>query len=465
MKSVSIPLVLLAMASIALANTAPMVVIQSATMRPGTTLRDVVYRVNDPDDPTVKTRALAFVDGERSFAKVLRPVTFVEGTAAKLGDAIPANVDHTLTWDVAADWDIDLGQVMFEVLAMDGRGLLPFDWITIPATGENPEMTISKDSPDVASILDSLFWQYASGDPDLELANGTLRGNSNSGVFDGQILAQSNGIWPYGGHFILKRMNLSPFHAGESQWAYQKARVLLGGFSTSNLYVSRKPWTGITPLVSWLKEIQQPVSLSEIRDLAVADMGSSATFDQRTFIALMPDSSVFTWGRSWYSNMPLNGLKDVIQVSSSNYHAMALKADGTVVATSFQNRNGEANVPSGLTDVISIAAGGSNINEPYCLALKSDGTIVSWGNGRGGAPNSIPGAISIEEGVALKSDGTVIKWGGAAPNGMMNVVTLKKFMAIKSDGTRVIWTSIPSNLNPADIVALAPSVAILSKRL
>ena len=90
------------MASAALANTAPTVVIQSAAMRPGTTLMDVVYRVNDPDDATVKTRALAFVDGVRSFANVLKPVTFVEGTAAKLGDAIPSNTDHTLTWDVAS---------------------------------------------------------------------------------------------------------------------------------------------------------------------------------------------------------------------------------------------------------------------------------------------------------------------------------------------------------------------------
>jgi hypothetical protein len=82
MKTIFIPLVLLAMASAALANIAPTVVIQSAAMRPGTTLMDVVYRVNDPDDATVKTRALAFVDGGRSFANVLKPVTFVEGTAA-----------------------------------------------------------------------------------------------------------------------------------------------------------------------------------------------------------------------------------------------------------------------------------------------------------------------------------------------------------------------------------------------
>ena len=109
LKSLLLPLVWATSLTLACANTAPTVVIQSAAMRPGTTLMDVVYRVNDPDDATVKTRALAFVDGVRSFANVLKPVTFVEGTAAKLGDAIPSNTNHTLTWDVAADWNVDLG--------------------------------------------------------------------------------------------------------------------------------------------------------------------------------------------------------------------------------------------------------------------------------------------------------------------------------------------------------------------
>jgi hypothetical protein len=77
MTNVFIPLVLLAMASAAVANTAPAVVVQSAAMRPGTTLMDVVYRVNDPDDATVKTRALAFVDGVRSFTNALKPITFL----------------------------------------------------------------------------------------------------------------------------------------------------------------------------------------------------------------------------------------------------------------------------------------------------------------------------------------------------------------------------------------------------
>jgi hypothetical protein len=198
----SVPFVLAALASAALANTAPTVVIQSAAMRPGTTLMDVVYRVNDPDDATVKTRALAFVDGVRSFAKVLKPVTFVEGTAAKLGDAIPSNTNHTLTWDVAADWNIDLGQVKFEVLAMDGRGLLPLDWITIPAAGGNPALTISKDSPADVLVLDSLFWLYASGDSGLVLASGTLKGSVASGVFNGLGIASGTSLKGYAAPYI-----------------------------------------------------------------------------------------------------------------------------------------------------------------------------------------------------------------------------------------------------------------------
>ena len=102
---------LMGVASLAMANVEPVVTIVSAEMRPGTTLMDVVYNVADADDVTVKVRALAFVDGVRSFANVLRPETWKEGTDANLGDAIATSVDHTLTWNIGADWDIDLRMV------------------------------------------------------------------------------------------------------------------------------------------------------------------------------------------------------------------------------------------------------------------------------------------------------------------------------------------------------------------
>ena len=43
------------------------------------TILDVVYRVKS-EKPTVKVRALAYKDGVRSFANVVRPETFIEGT-------------------------------------------------------------------------------------------------------------------------------------------------------------------------------------------------------------------------------------------------------------------------------------------------------------------------------------------------------------------------------------------------
>jgi len=92
----------------------------------------------------VPVLALAFVDGVRSFANVIRPETCAEGTETNLGDAIATGVEHTLTWAVGADWDFDLGHVNFEILCRDGRGLLDIDWLTIPAvTNHNAELTLA----------------------------------------------------------------------------------------------------------------------------------------------------------------------------------------------------------------------------------------------------------------------------------------------------------------------------------
>jgi alpha-tubulin suppressor-like RCC1 family protein len=46
---------------------------------------------------------------------------------------------------------------------------------------------------------------------------------------------------------------------------------------------------------------------------------------------------------------------------------------GKVVAWGY-NGQGQTNVPSGLTDVKAISAGGY-----HSLALKDDGTVVAWG--------------------------------------------------------------------------------------
>src|ERR1017187_662521 len=55
-------------------------------------------------------------------------------------------------------------------------------------------------------------------------------------------------------------------------------------------------------------------------------------------------------------------------------HSLALKSDSTVVAWG-DNYYGQCIVPVGLSNIIAIAAG-----EYHSLALKSDGTVVAWGD-------------------------------------------------------------------------------------
>ena len=226
--------------SFAATNVAPTATIVSATMRTNTTFMDITYCITDPDDATVKVRALAFVNGVVSFANVIRPTTFVEGTASNLGDNIPVGVNHTLTWDVASDWNIDLGQIALEILCRDSTGLIPLEWITIPATAGTEELTISRNSPTDAQLLDALFWLYADGDDTLMLENGTLKGTALSGFGD---LVKGTSLSGDAVFFVFKRMDIS--------WATDKERnfataARAGVATPGSTHAVNHPWKVIT---------------------------------------------------------------------------------------------------------------------------------------------------------------------------------------------------------------------------
>ncbi len=464
------------------ANVAPTVVIKSATMRPGTTLMDVVYRVNDPDDATVKTRALAFRDGVRSFANVIKPVTFVEGTAVRLGDAIPSNTDLTLTWDVGADWNIDLGQIKFEVLAMDGGGLLPFDWISIPATAGNPQTSVSKNSPTANEVLNALFWQYATGDSGLSLANGVLTGSDSNGAFVQVVLANGSTPQVYSTPFIFKRMNLDP----DDGLLAINARVVLS--NPQGWHAANRPYAGVPMVLGWgdnqFGELAIPTNLSGV--ITMVDAGLKYS------LALRRDGTVAGWGDNSYNKAtPPAGLGGVTAIAAGKYHSLALKSDGTVVGWGYPY-DGQATPPVGLSGVIAIAAGNSHslalkgdgtvvgwgannygqttppaglsgvtaiaAGSEHCLALKSNGTVVGWGantDGRATPPAGLSGVIAIAagnyHGLALKSNGTVVGWGvnndgrATPPAGLSGVIAIAagdvQSLALKSDGTVVGWGS------------------------
>jgi hypothetical protein len=194
------------------------------------TILDCVYRVKS-GKPTVKVRALAFKDGVRSFANVVRPETFIEETAQNIGDSVAANVEHKLSWQVSADWNIDLAKVSFEVLATEDQ-LLPLELRTIPANGSNKAMEFSWNAITSDQVFTALLWLYADKDEGVVLSGGVLKNGSTTLVI-GTSLSDPNAssyVFSKMGFSLLSgsnltyvntmsRLGLSP--SGVLQYAYR----------------------------------------------------------------------------------------------------------------------------------------------------------------------------------------------------------------------------------------------------
>lgn len=150
-----------------------------------------------------------------------------------------------------------------------------------------------------------------------------------------------------------------------------------------------------------------------------------------------------------------SGLTNILAVSASPWdsgaHSLALRAAGTVVAWG-NNFYGQCNVPSNVTDVVAVAAGGR-----HSLALKTDGTVIVWGNNSFGqvtnAPTGLTNVLDVKAGLwhslVLKADRTVAVWGdlfnrsNAVPAGLSNVIAIaagpRHCLALKHDHTVVGW--------------------------
>ncbi len=199
-----------------------------------------------------------------------------------------------------------------------------------------------------------------------------------------------------------------------------------------------------------------------------------------------------TSGGNAYTPFAVPGLTNVIQVTGGSVHSAALKADGTVwswgsnfsgqIGVGTTTTSGCGCIPSPtqtlIADVIQIDAGGQ-----HTLALKSDGTVWAWGNnvnGKIGDGTTITRPTPVQVGVgvfgfnniiavsaggdhsmALKSDGTVWTWGnnasGQSGNGsaglpiltpvqnttLTNVAQIsggfEHSVALKTNGTVWVW--------------------------
>ena len=174
---------------------------------------------------------------------------------------------------------------------------------------------------------------------------------------------------------------------------------------------------------------------------------------------------VVAWGAGQtHSGAPYNygqsivpsGLTNVVAVGAGGYHSLALKSDGLVVAWGGYNYGaypdyGQWQVPNGVSNVTAIAAG-----RFHNMGLESDGSVISWGDntsGQANVPAGLSNVLVIAGGGAfslgLKSDGTVVAWGDNlfgeidVPSGLSNIVGIAAgdfhSLALASDGTVVAW--------------------------
>lgn len=236
-------------------------VIVSCQMRPtDPTIMDVVYRVESAAEK-VKVRALAFKDGKRDFAHVLRPETFVDGTATNLGDEVAANVEHTLSWKVTADWEIDIGNVSFEVLATANTTnsfVLPYmyreevkfgeieyfmvvprvslyhDWgyFYNEVTGNwnesyDPIGCETTDATDLEYDLQRrnvLFWFYADRDNTLSVRDGRLYWNDSICLCDGTVFPYN---WPLNIYFNHGTSDFQSFRRAVNEFLITKFKSFM----------------------------------------------------------------------------------------------------------------------------------------------------------------------------------------------------------------------------------------------
>lgn len=206
-------------------------------------------------------------------------------------------------------------------------------------------------------------------------------------------------------------------------------------------------------------------------------------------LALRSNGTVVGWGSYSHGGnyVPMTvpaGLTNVVGIAGGFDHSLVLTAEGRVIAwggCEIGCDNVLTNVPPGLTNIVTIAAGGLQN-----LMLDGAGRAIQWPAGPDNYAVTAADVASIASGsshnLALKSDGTVLAWGEnvaeetSVPAGLKDVVAIgagnTHSLALRIDGTLVHWgnrirpwLAPPAGLGGVEAIAAGGDVSMALGRL
>lgn len=227
----------------------------------------------------------------------------------------------------------------------------------------------------------------------------------------------------------------------------------------------------LATLLSWSLTGIAPTPVQAVPTVTVTAPAGSATGVPVSAVVSATFSEPMDPATITSGSVTLSKALGISALAAGEAFSVAVKSDGSVVVWG-DRRQGQSEVPAGLAGVRGIAAGAAHV-----VAVKADGTVVAWGDNRKGqatVPAGLAGGRAVAAGathsVALKSDGTVVAWGensrgqASVPAGLAGVKAIAAggdfSLALKADGTVIAWgdsaqgqTRVPAGLS--GVVAIA----------
>jgi alpha-tubulin suppressor-like RCC1 family protein len=183
--------------------------------------------------------------------------------------------------------------------------------------------------------------------------------------------------------------------------------------------------------------------LTNIMAIAAASFAGLALKGDGTVIQWESQKSLPQFGQLFKVPNVSNVLAVALVSTYQGTRDVALKIDGTVAQWGDETIYNDDTPPAGLSNVVAIAAGSS-----HTLALKSDGTVIGWGLNDVGQATGIPttNAPNISAGQVIL--------GGQILSNVVSVAANENYnVALKNDGTIISWGKMVNNLYPATVPA------------